>query len=88
MERKWLEWSGASEIFWSGSGAEALIFTSAPCFWSGAQLERSGVGVERSWSGVGAELEWSGVEAALEWSGAEAQLEWSGAEPQLEWSIA
>ena len=68
MERKWLEWSGASEIFWRGSGAEALIFSSALRFWSR----------------VGVELEWSGVEAALEWSGAEAHLEGSRAKAALE----
>ena len=50
-----------SKCFWSASGAQALIFSSAPRFWSAV------------WSG--AALQWSGVEAALQWSAVGAELE-------------
>jgi len=52
---------------WKFSGAEALIYFFATSLWSGAQLERSRVGVEQSWSG--AELEWSRLGVEQSWSG-------------------
>ena len=74
-ERKMVGVERRSKKNWSAIGVQALIFSSAPHFWSAAWSRAA-----LQWSGVEAALQWSTVGAALQWSGAGALLQWSRAE--------